>query len=341
MKKQLIYQIIRKLADRTLPASQRDIVLRWLIGLQDTSEKEEAMFRLWNDTNGTEVSDESAKRALQNVKEKLNINKLRTKHIQWFQVATKYAAILLLPLITGLVVWGIMENKVAESSDMIECFVPKGEQQTITLSDGTNVTINSGSLFIYPKKFYGNNRKVHLSGEAYFKVSRNEGMPFLISTGPLNIKVLGTTFNVEAYPEDENITTTLEEGSVKVYRSSYPEKEGIIMKPDERLVYHNQNDKFELYKVESEDFTAWTNGELYFVEQPLSVILKTIERRCNVFFRYDSQINLEDTYTIKFKADESIEDMMRVLTFLAGDIGYAINGRTILLQSNTKGGDTQ
>lgn len=82
MKKQLIYQIIRKLADRTLPASQRDIVLRWLIGPQDTSEKEEAMFRLWNDTNGTEVSDESAKRALQNVKEKLNINKLRTKHIQ-------------------------------------------------------------------------------------------------------------------------------------------------------------------------------------------------------------------------------------------------------------------
>ena len=193
----------------------------------------------------------------------------------------------------------------------------------------------------YPVQFDSKKRQVHLSGEAYFKVSRNEGMPFLISTGPLNIKVLGTTFNVEAYPEDENITTTLEEGSVKVYRSSYPEKEGIIMKPDERLVYHNQNDKFELYKVESEDFTAWTNGELYFVEQPLSVILKTIERRCNVFFRYDSQINLEDTYTIKFKADESIEDMMRVLTFLAGDIGYAIKGRTILLQSNTKGGDTQ
>ena len=152
MKKQLIYQIIRKLADRTLPASQRDIVLRWLIGPQDTSEKEEAMFRLWNDTNGTEVSDESAKRALQNVKEKLNINKLRTKHIQWFQVATKYAAILLLPLITGLVVWGIMENKVAESSDMIECFVPKGEQQTITLSDGTQLK---------DLKLSGNN--VHLS----------------------------------------------------------------------------------------------------------------------------------------------------------------------------------
>ena len=64
MKKQLIYQIIRKLADRTLPASQRDIVLRWLTGPQNTSEKEEAMFRLWNETNGIEVSDESAKRDL-------------------------------------------------------------------------------------------------------------------------------------------------------------------------------------------------------------------------------------------------------------------------------------
>ena len=89
MKKQLIYQIIRKLADRTLPASQRDIVLRWLIGPQDTSEKEEAMFRLWNDTNGTEVSDESAKRALQNVKEKLNINKLRTKQQEYNSYSKK------------------------------------------------------------------------------------------------------------------------------------------------------------------------------------------------------------------------------------------------------------
>lgn len=341
MKKQPIYQIIRKLADRTLPAPQRDMVLRWLVGPSDTLEKEEAMSRLWNETDGAEVTESATKRALQTVKEKLNIDKSPKQKTRWIHQAAKYAAILLLPLITGLVVWGIMQTKVAESSEMIECFVPRGEQQSIELPDGTHVTINSGSLFIYPKNFHGKSRKVHLSGEAYFKVSHNKNMPFIIGSGPLNIKVLGTTFNIEAYPEDESITTTLEEGSVKVYRSSGSEKEGITMKPDERLVYHNKDNKFELYKVEPKEFTSWTNGEIRFAEQPLSVILTTIERRYNVSFRYDNHINLTDMYTIKFKLDESIEEVMRVLAFLTGKMSYRIDGRTILLQSNPKGGDAQ
>lgn len=341
MKKQLIYQIIRKLADKTVPTSQRDIILRWLIGPQDTSEKEEAMFRLWNETDGVDISETTTQEALRSVKEKLKINEVPGQKSKWIHLAAKYAAILLLPLITGLIVWGIMETQISESSEMIECFVPKGKQQTIDLPDGSTVIINSGSLFIYPKKFHGKNRKVHLSGEAYFKVNRNENMPFIIGSGPLSIKVLGTTFNVEAYPGEENITTTLEEGSVKVYRSARPEAEGIIMKPDERLVYHNKDDKFELYKVESKEFTSWTSGEIRFIEQPLSDILTTIERQYNVSFRYNDHINLTDRFTIKFKADEKIEEVMRVLAFLTGNMSYRIEGRTILLQSNPKGGDAQ
>lgn len=339
MKKQLIYQIIRKLADRTLPASQRDIVLRWLIGPQDTSEKEEAMFRLWNDTNGTEVSDESAKRALQNVKEKLNINKSRTRHIQWIQVATKYAAILLLPLITGLIVWGIMENKVAESSDMIECFVPDGEQKTIQLPDGTEVRINSHSLLIYPKQFHGDYRHIHLLGEAFFKVYRNEEMPFIISTGPLKIKVLGTQFNVNSYPDEDYISTTLNEGSVKVYRSDN-EVRGITMKPNEKLIYNNKNSTFELILANAKEESSWTQGEIRFDEQPLSYILKTLERQYNVKFQYGKDIHVNDFYTLKFKHHENIEEVMNVLSILIENIDYEISGKTIFLFQK-KGGKPQ
>ena len=338
MKKQLIYQIIRKLADRTLPASQRDIVLRWLTGPQNTSEKEEAMFRLWNETNGIEVSDESAKRALQNVKEKLNINKSRTRHIQWIQVATKYAAILLLPLITGLIVWGIMENKVAESSDMIECYVPAGEQKTIQLPDGTEVKINSNSLLIYPKEFHGEQRRVHLSGEAFFNVRRNEDMPFIIGTGPLKIKVLGTQFNVESYPEDEYITTILNQGSVKVFRNE-KEAEGIIMKPDEKLIYSNKNNTFELIHADAKKESSWTQGKIRFEEQLLSYILKTLERRYNVHFYYGKDINTEEYYTLEFKHYESIEEVMNVLSILIGNIDYEMKGNGIFLfQKKEKGG---
>lgn len=338
MKKQLIYQTICKLADKTLPASQRDTVLRWLIGPQDTPEKEEALFHLWNETNTTTVSEAETQKALKTVKDKLHLSNHHKHTIHWVHLAAKYAAILLLPLITGLIVWGIMDKKVTDISNMIECYVPAGEQKNIQLPDGTEVQINSSSLLIYPRQFHGDNRRVHLSGEAYFKVKRDESMPFIIGTGPLKIKVLGTQFNVESYPEDESITTTLDEGSVKVYRD-HDEASGLVMAPEEKLVYH-RNGTFELIRGKAKEASAWTQGEIRFNEQPLSYILKTLERRYNVKFHYGKDINTAEIYTLKFKHYESIEEAMNVLSLLIGHINYEMNQKDIFLHY-TKGGAPQ
>lgn len=334
MKREVIYQIIRKLTDKMLSENQHDAILHWLIGQQDAAEKEEVLFRLWNESDTTTISDGETRKALEAVKGKLHLSSSRKHSFHWIYPIAKYAAILLLPLITGLIVWGIMDKKVTDISNMIECYVPAGEQKTIQLPDGTEVQINSNSLLIYPRQFHGDNRRVHLSGEAYFKVKRDESMPFIIGTGPLKIKVLGTEFNVESYPDDESITTTLDKGSVKVYRE-YDEAAGLVMKPEEKLVYHRDG-TFELIYGKAKGASAWTKGEICFEEQPLSYILKTLERKYNVKFHYGKEINVTEIYTLKFKSYENIEDVMNVLSLLIENINYEMNQKNIFLYQ--KGG---
>lgn len=334
MNKTKIYQIIRRLTDGMLSESGRRIVVRWLRGQEHVAETDEAMFRIWNEIDGAQVSDEETKVALQAVKRRIGLSERR---IGWKQMLWKYAAIILLPLITGLTVWQVMNFRVLESSDMIECYVPLGEQKKIILSDGTEVMLNSGTLFIYPEKFYGENRKVFLSGEAYFEVEHDKEKPFVVRTGPLAIRVLGTTFNVEAYPGEDEITTTLKTGRVKVYRTD-DETKGLTMNPDDRVVYHNKDDRFELFRVEAEVFTSWTEGETRFVDRPLSEVLKTLERRYDVTFRYDKSINLNEMYTMKFKPNETIEEVMRILMLAGSNMEYSIDGNVVFLRSTGKGG---
>lgn len=335
--KERIYLIIRRLADVLLPRSVRSRVLYWLRGEEDAAEKDEALFRVWNETEGEDISAEEVRMALYSVKRKLGMLPARNS-VSWAYRAMKYAAVILLPLLTGLVVWSVMDRRMEAASDMMECFVPQGQQREIELPDGTHVVLNSGTLFIYPKAFYGEERSVYLSGEAYFRVTHDKDNPFIVHTGKLNVEVLGTCFNVEAYPEERDITTTLEEGQVKVYCSDQEDK-GIMMRPDDRLVYHRDSEVFELFRVNADDFSSWKEGEIRLVQQPLSEVIKVLERHYNVMFRCDGSINMNELYTVRFRSSETIEDAIHILSLLAGNtIHGSVDGNIVFLQSKEKGG---
>lgn len=336
--KERIYLIIRRLADGLLPRSARNRVLYWLWEKGDTAEKDEALFQVWNETEGEETSAVEVRMALYSVKRKLGMLPAR-KSVSWGYRAMKYAAVILLPLLTGLVVWSVMNRKMETASDMMECFVPQGQQRKIELPDGTHVVLNSGTLFIYPKAFHGEERGVYLSGEAYFRVTHDKENPFIVHTGKLNVEVLGTCFNVEAYPEERDITTTLEEGQVKVY---CPDKEdkGIVMKPDDRLVFHRDSEAFELFRVNPDDYSSWKEGEVRLVQRPLSEVIKVLERHYNVTFRCDGSIDMNELYTVRFRSDETIEDAVHILSLLAGTtLHCSVDGNIVFLQSKGKGGE--
>lgn len=337
MESERIYQIIRRLADGLVPAEYRHKVLHWLFRDGNNPLKDEALFRIWNETDGSRISSAEINASLSQVKEKLGIASRPHKSYRMYTLF-KYAAILLLPLVSGLTVWFIMHTTNHAASNMIECFVPNGERKELILSDGTCVKLNSGTLFIYPEEFDGKERRVFLSGEAYFDVQHDESNPFVVRTGRVNVKVLGTSFNVNAYPDNSCITTTLNKGKVRVYCPD-KEKSGITIRPDEKLVYNSENDDFHLSEIDADDYSSWTKGEVRFIKQPLSEIFGTLGRNYNVKFRYDDKIDLKELYTISFNFNEPIEQVIRILAKLVGgDTSYSIEGDVVYLRTSEKGG---
>lgn len=333
-----IYRIMRKMADGLVPSVHRHKVLRWLFGGKQSKAKDKALFRLWNETDGNDVSMEETYRSLLEVKRRLGLScDLRKKSFS-FRPLLKYAAMFLLPLLIGVGAWFVMDNINGNDSNMVECYVPNGEQKKFVLSDGTIVVLNSGSLFVYPEKFIGKERRVFLYGEGHFDVTKNKKHPFIVRTGKLNVRVLGTNFNVEAYPDSPDMTVTLKNGKVQVYNPESVD-DGIFMKPNEKLVY-NPNDGFQLSKVNPDDYMGWTEGKLVFIQKPLSGILKTLERRYNVSYSFDGNINLKELYTVSFKQDETIGQVMRVMSALIGNnANYDMEGNNIYLYLKKKGGN--
>lgn len=333
MEKNRVYNILRRLTDHTVPSEHRNIIRNWLTNSSNIPEKDAAMQEIWLETKAE--ADDSTHQSLQKTIRKIQHTDHLMIKISLRSRLLRYAAILILPLITGMAAWWLTKNEYAEP-EMIECYVPNGKQETIELPDGSFIQINSGSLLIYPRKFSEKKRAVYLSGEANFKVAKNPHKPFIVSTGPLKVEVLGTKFNIEAYPDNERITTTLENGSVKIYKNDEPKK-AITMKPDEQVVYNGQNQTFSINWVEASDCSAWTQGELRFANQPLHEILTTMERKYNVHIKLSPEISTSDLYTMKFKQHETIEDAMYIFAQLAGNINYKIEGKEILLFKAGKG----
>lgn len=225
-----------------------------------------------------------------------------------------YVISVFLSFISALVVWGVMYLSMSSNSvSMVECFVPKGEQKQQVLPDGTKVQLNSGSLLIYPENFSESRRSVFLSGEGYFEVVQKEHTPFVVHTNNHNIKVLGTKFNVQSYPDGSNFVVTLEKGKIEVTSYSEQKKLDVVLEPGQCLVHNSITNNYSLSKVNVQEQLQWKEGCIRFVRQPLSSILKTLERAYNIEIRTGESINLAEKYTMTFYREEPSEQVMRIL----------------------------
>lgn len=326
MERNRAYKILRRLADKTLPPEFRQTVRRWLASSHDAKEKEEAMQQIWLEAEPE--PDANIRESLAATHRKIRIAEGGSSIQLVYRRLLRYAAILLLPLVTGVAVWQVAERQYV-TPEMVECYIPNGKQRTLELPDGSQIQINAGTLLIYPKEFKGKNRTIYLAGEANFRVASDTEKPFIVRTGPLNVQVVGTKFNVESYPGSGRIVTTLETGIVKVYKEQTPDQ-AIVMHPDEQLTYNSHEDRFVSAYVEASDCAAWTQGELRFGNQSLREILVVLERHYDIQFRINPEINTSDLYTIKFKPNETIEDVLRIFTQIIG-ISYKKEGQTVLL----------
>ena len=159
-------------------------------------------------------------------------------------------------------------------------------------------------------------------GEGNFHVKKDQKHPFIVKTSSLKIKVLGTKFNVCAYGNEDKTVTTLESGSVMIQK---PTEEPItVLSPNEQLEYHNTTGEFQKRKIDASIYSGWTKGELNFVSQSLKEIVKSLERTYNVHILLPPTLNTTDLYTIKFKHQSSINDVLNIITKTIGNLSYTI-----------------
>jgi len=179
----------------------------------------------------------------------------------------------------------------ADVSDVLnQIIIPYGNQSKIVLSDSTAVWLNAGSRLVYPTLFKDKTREVMLFGEAFFEVAKNPSKPFIVKVFDLEIKVLGTQFNVSSYEEDEVIQTVLKEGSVDIRRSGnlFFEHHTVI-KPNQMATYNKTTNDTQIHDVDADYYTMWTKGLISFEDMDFNRVIKKVERFYNIQISFSDQ----------------------------------------------------
>jgi hypothetical protein len=175
------------------------------------------------------------------------------------------------------------ELNTAEYSQLI---VPKGKRSKITLSDGTALHVNSGTKVVYPNRFTGNIREIYVNGEVFLDVASDPGKPFMVKTNNVDVRVLGTKFNVLAYEEDHETQVVLAAGAVRIASGkNAPETE---LTPSQ--MYRYKEGQTSVTKVEVEKYISWIHGILYAEDERLDILMTKLSRYYGEEIIYDENI---------------------------------------------------
>jgi len=190
-----------------------------------------------------------------------------------------------------------------------------GTRSKFQLSDGTLVCLNSGSKLLVPVKFKGNTRNVELIGEAYFEVSTNPEKPFIVKTSDMNVKVLGTAFNLQAFPNSGVITTTLVHGKVILEKETNGLSQQIAeLNPSHQAIYKTETRNVSVSKEEDLDkFIAWKDGKLVFYNDPIEDVAGKLGKWYNVNVKIVNNHLKSYRFTATF-SDEPIEQVLNLLS---------------------------
>ncbi len=214
---------------------------------------------------------------------------------------------------------------ITEANKNNELIIPKGGEYQVVLADGTKVWLNSASRLIYPQSFMGKERRVVLSGEAFFDVVHDAERPFIVETSRMNVKVLGTRFNVNDYDDNEEVSTTLVNGSVEIVSGG---QQAFRLVPGEQA--YGKENELEKREVNVRLYTSWIDGKFLFNNTELEEIVKQISRWYDVeiFFSNESVKKVRFTGAIvKFKP---LDDLVRMIESTS-QVRFSVNGKTIVI----------
>lgn len=200
---------------------------------------------------------------------------------------------------------------------------PRGGEYQVILPDGSKVWLNAASSITYPVQFTDNERRVKLTGEAYFEVAKNKEKPFYVTMGDAEVRVLGTHFNISAYSDDEAITTTLLEGSVQVTKNHSVS----LLKPGEQAVINHRSDDIAVSEANIDDAMAWKNGYFIFNDDNITGIMKKVSRWYDVDVYYAADLN-DQKFGGSYHRSKNISELLQYLEMI-GKIHFKVQERRI------------
>jgi ferric-dicitrate binding protein FerR (iron transport regulator) len=276
----------------------------------------------WNDLAVSENDDQEFDSVLKEIHRKIEYKEdnKETYSTTYYHLFSRVAAILILPaLITISVLSYFVFEKNYGDSSFAEIHAPKGTRVKFQLPDGSEGWLNSGSSIKYPVSF--NDRKVEVSGEAWFDVVHKQSKVFRVITPYFDVKVMGTKFNVVSYDNEKTAQVILEQGKVSVLDKNSELK--TELEPDQQVVFDKTKNKLTKSSIDSKVYTSWKDGTLVFRNAPMSEIAKRLERNFNAEIILHGEKLKASVFRLTFR-DESLEEIFKELVDVA-PIRYQIH----------------
>ena len=311
-----------------LPAEQEHELRTWF----KQPEVREMLFQhyrhSWTEAEGKELPVEIQNRMFRNIQSRIHAGrerKMEEKSVrkrlfrQWLPYAA--AVVFLLGLTTSVHLYMNLVDKTENYSSQVD----KGQRASVILPDGTKVWLNSHTELTYNGDYGKGNRQVVLSGEGYFEVAKDTTLRFIVKAGEMEVEALGTTFNVKAYQEDGELTTTLFEGKVRTSVG----KDEVILKPDESLSF----DKSSRRMIVSDDLAAyarmWKDNELVFKGATMEEVAVILDRLYNVKVRFTSEKVKHYRFSGVIK-NNSLDNVIELISLTAPIMYKKVGGEIII-----------
>lgn len=299
-------------------------VKHWFLNVRNDERIENQLLNQWKDAGNPSNPD-----SLHSVFEKIHYQilleeKKQNGKIKLWHFYRQVAAILIPVFIVLTLSYFLLRSEYPTTQNWVEINVPEGARIEFMLPDSSSGWLNSGGKLKYPTVFTSH-RKVELSGEAFFNVKHHDDSDFTVSVVDMDIKVLGTKFNVSAYSDEDNTEVVLKEGKVEINGKTGKFRQ--TLQPGDKIGYNHFTKSVDLLKVDPAMYTAWKDGYLIIDNDPLEQAVKKIGR----WYKTDIVIQDEVLKALRFKAtfaDEPLEEVLRLIA-MTTPIKYEIEKRNI------------
>lgn len=328
-----IKEIIAYYLEHDVSERNRDRVLERIADTMDDKDVNESLGSLWAQSDSASMDEGEISAAYERLRI-TNGEKKKSKYLKlftWQRIAAVIIPLVMLVVFGKLYVQMSDELKASQVVAMLQEHTVSDECKTIALADGTLVRLNQSSVLLYPEKFVGKERKVFLTGEAFFDIKHDGRHPFHVSTPYFDITDLGTSFSVSSYATDVEVSTTLKTGKIEL--KIVGEDKVYSMKPNDQLVYNVKTKAVDLRQVTNEDDGLnWRNKQISLDDVTLAEAARIMGDVYGVKFVFRSSRHRNTKITVHFNRGESLKKALAIVGNLVPGLEYELKKDNVIIK---------